>query len=245
MSRYSIYKVKDKAETYYTKKDIIFDLPMRLLIVGKSQFSGKSNLLVNLICRDEYYNKDFAGEDIFLVSPSIYSDAKLEKLVNVKNIPETNLMEEYDEEVLIALYDLLEKEYKENVADRVRPTNKLIVFDDCSFSGVFKKKINGIVSKIFSNGRHINLSVIITSQKYSDLSTSSRENASGAIFFDCSNKQLDLIEADHNRLLHGKKAFLEMFREVLQEPYSFLVVNYSNPKENRYMDKDFSPVKPK
>ena len=112
MSKYSIYKVIDKAESYYTKKDIIFDLPMRLLIVGKSQFSGKSNLLVNLMCRDEFYNKDYAGEDIYIVSPSIYSDAKLEKLVKVKNIPETNLMEEYDEEILIALYDLLEQEYK-------------------------------------------------------------------------------------------------------------------------------------
>jgi hypothetical protein len=241
-SKLSIYKVKDKAESYYTKKDVIFDLPMRLLIVGKSQFSGKSNLLVNLLCRDEYYNKDFAGEDIFLISPSIYSDAKLEKLVKVKNIPEENLMESYDEESIVALYDLLEQEYEENVADHVKPTNKLIVFDDMSFSGVFKKRINGIISKIYSNGRHINLSVISTSQKYSDLSTSSRENCSGAVFFNCSNKQLELIEADHNILLNGKKAFMIMFREALEEPHSFLVVNYSNNKESRYLDKHFNPI---
>ena len=244
MLKYSIYRVIDKAETYYTKKDVIFDLPMRLLIIGKSQFSGKSNLLVNLLCRDEYYNKDFAGEDIFLISPSIYSDAKLEKLVKVKNIPEENLMESYDEEMITALYDLLEKEYEENVEDGIKPSNKFIVFDDMSFSGVFKKKINGIISKIFSNGRHINLSVITTSQKYSDLSTSSRENCSGAIFFNCSNKQLELIEADHNILLDGKKAFMLMFREALEEPHSFLVVNYSNPKESRYLDKNFNPITP-
>jgi hypothetical protein len=172
MSKLSIFKVKDKAETYYTHKKRIFDLPMRLLIIGKSQFSGKSNLVVNLLCRDEYYNKDFAGEDIFIISPSIYSDAKLEKLVKIKNIPEENLYESYDESMITSIYDLLEQEYEENVADKIKPTNKLIVFDDMSFSGVFKKKINGIISKIFSNGRHINLSVITTSQKYSDLSTS-------------------------------------------------------------------------
>jgi hypothetical protein len=244
MSKLSIFKVKDKAETYYTHKKRIFDLPMRLLIIGKSQFSGKSNLVVNLLCRDEYYNKDFAGEDIFIISPSIYSDAKLEKLVKIKNIPEENLYESYDESMITSIYDLLEQEYEENVADKIKPTNKLIVFDDMSFSGVFKKKINGIISKIFSNGRHINLSVITTSQKYSDLSTSARENCSGAIFFQCSNKQLELIEADHNILLDGKKAFMKMFRGVLEEPHSFLVVNYSNPKEERYLDKDFNPVNP-
>lgn len=244
MSKLSIFRVKDTAEAYYTKKKRIFDLPMRLIIVGKSQFSGKSNLVVNLLCRDEFYNKDFAGEDIFIISPSIYSDAKLEKLVKIKNIPEENLYENYDEDYIISIYDLLEKEYEENVEDKVKPTNKLLIFDDCSFSGVFKKRINGIISKIFSNGRHINLSVILTSQKYSDISTSARENISGGIFFDCSNKQLDLVEADNNRLLDGKKAFLNMFRDTLQHPYSFFVVNYSNPKEERYLDKDFNPVNP-
>ena len=244
MSKYSIYKVIDKAESYYTKKDIIFDLPMRLLIVGKSQFSGKSNLLVNLMCRDEFYNKDYAGEDIFIVSPSIYSDAKLEKLVKVKNIPETNLMEEYDEEILIALYDLLEQEYKENVEDKIRPTNKIIIFDDCSFSGVFKKKIFGIISKIFCNGRHINLSVIITSQKYTDLSKTSRDNCSGLIIFDTSNDVLEKIEKENNRLLGGRKEFMLMARQVLEEPYSFLVVNFSNTKESRYLDKNFNPITP-
>jgi hypothetical protein len=243
-NKLAIYCVKDKAESYYTKKDVIFDLPMRLLIVGKSQFSGKSNLIVNLLCRDEYYNKDFAGEDIFLISPSIYSDAKLEKLVKVKNIPEENLMETYDEDMIMALYDLLEEEYEENVADHVKPTNKLIVFDDMSFSGVFKKKINGVISKIYSNGRHINVSVISTSQKYSDLSTSSRENCSGAVFFNCSNKQMDLLEADHNILSDGKKAFQKMFRKTLEEPYSFFVVNYSNDKDSRYLDKYFNPISP-
>jgi hypothetical protein len=113
-----------------------------------------------------------------------------------------------------------------------------------SFSGVFKKKINGVISKIYSNGRHINLSVISTSQKYSDLSTSSRENCSGSIFFNCSNKQMDLIESDHNILLDGKKPFQKMFRKTLEEPHSFLVVNYSNNKDSRYLDKNFNPVHP-
>ena len=114
----SIYKVKDEADKYYTKKDLIFDIPFRLLIVGKSQLSGKSNILVNLLLRDEFYNKDFNGENIFLVSPSIKNDEKIKKIIKIKEIPEENLFTEYDEDVLKELYKMLEEEYEEAVANR-------------------------------------------------------------------------------------------------------------------------------
>jgi hypothetical protein len=237
----SIYKVKDQAETYYTKKDIIFDIPFRLLIVGKSQLSGKSNILVNLLLRDEFYNNDFDGSNIFLVSPSITNDEKLKKIIKVKEIPEENLFLEYDEDVLKELYQMLQDEYEEAKANGEKPQNKLIIFDDMSYNGALKAKQHGIINKIFSNGRHINLSIITTAQKYSDLLTSSRENANGAIFFNCSNKQLELIEADHN-YLGSKKEFMNMFRKVMDEKHSFLVVNYTNPKEQRYLNKDFDVI---
>jgi hypothetical protein len=130
----SIYKVKDEAETYYTKKDLIFDVPFRLLIVGKSQLSGKSNILVNLLLRDEFYNKDFDGSNIFLVSPSITNDEKLKKIIKVKEIPDENLFSEYDEDVLKQLYQMLQDEYEEAKANGEKPQNKLIIFDDMSYN---------------------------------------------------------------------------------------------------------------
>jgi len=237
-----IYKVKDKAESYYTKKDTIFDIPLRLLIVGKSQLSGKSNILVNLLLRDEFYNKDFDGDDIFLVSPSIKNDEKLKNVIKIKEIPDENLFLEYDEDILKELYKMLQEEYEESVSNLEKPKNKIIIFDDASYGGDLKKKSNGIINKIFSNGRHINLSVIITAQKYSDILSAARENCNGAIFFNCSNKQLELIEADHN-YLKSKKEFMTMFRNTMNDgKYSFLVVNYTNPKEERYLDKNFDII---
>lgn len=237
----SIYKVKDEADKYYTKKDLIFDIPFRLLIVGKSQLSGKSNILVNLLLRDEFYNKDFNGENIFLVSPSIKNDEKIKKIIKIKEIPEENLFTEYDEDVLKELYKMLEEEYEEAVANKETPQNKLIIFDDMSYNGDLKAKKHGIINKIFSNGRHINLSIITTAQKYSDLLTASRENCNGCILFNCSNRQLEMIEADHN-FLETKKEFMKMFRNVMNEKHAFLVVNYTNPKEQRYLDKNFDVI---
>lgn len=237
----SIYKVKDEAETYYTKKDLIFDVPFRLLIVGKSQLSGKSNILVNLLLRDEFYNKDFDGSNIFLVSPSITNDEKLKKIIKVKEIPEENLFLEYDEDVIKELYKILQDEYEEAKANGDKPQNKLIIFDDASYDGDLKSKKHGIINKIFSNGRHIMLSAIITSQKYSDILTSCRLNCNGAIIFNTNNRELEMIEADHN-YLETKKEFMKMFRNVMNEKHSFLVVNYTNPKEQRYLDKIFDVI---
>ena len=237
----SIYKVKDEAETYYTKKDLIFDVPFRLLIVGKSQLSGKSNILVNLLLRDEFYNKDFDGSNIFLVSPSITNDEKLKKIIKVKEIPEDNLFSEYDEDVIKELYKILQDEYEEAKANGDKPQNKLIIFDDASYDGDLKSKKHGIINKIFSNGRHIMLSAIITSQKYSDILTSCRLNCNGAIIFNTNNRELEMIEADHN-YLETKKEFMKMFRNVMNEKHSFLVVNYTNPKEQRYLNKNFDVI---
>jgi hypothetical protein len=236
-----IYKVIDGAENFYTKKDKIFDIPFRLLIVGKSQLSGKSNLLVNLLLRDEFYNLDFKPEDIYLVSPSATTDDKLIKFIQVKDIPESNIMDNFDEDVIAELYKMLEEEYEDDVKEKVKPSNKLLVLDDMSFGGALKKKSNGILAKIFSNGRHINLSIIVTAQKYTDIATSARENCSGAIFFNCSTKQLELISADHN-YANKKQAFINSFRRVMSDRHSFFVVNYSNPKESRYMDTNFEPI---
>ena len=43
MKKIEILKVKDDAEKYYTAKSQIFDLPMKIAIIGASQRSGKTN----------------------------------------------------------------------------------------------------------------------------------------------------------------------------------------------------------
>jgi hypothetical protein len=236
-----IYKVIDKADSYYTKKDLIFDLPLRIGIIGASQRSGKSSVIVNLVCRDEFYNKDFKGENIYIISPSIENDLKLKKMIEVKDIPDHNLFTEYDEGLLEELYNMLAEDYKNSVDSREKPTNKLIIMDDLSYSGALKNKTHGIISKLFCNGRHILVSTLLTSQKYSDLLTTCRENLNGAVLFSCSNKQLDLIEQDHN-FLKNKKDFNNMFRDATKEKHSFFVVNYTNG-EDLYQDSNFNFIK--
>jgi len=238
-----IYKVKDKNEKHYTKKDILSDIPFRMLIVGKSQLSGKTNFLCNILGQENFYKNDFKkGENIFLISASLNNDNKLQKLIQCLDIEHTNLYDTFDENIIEALYEMIQEEFEEKVRNNQKPDNYLIIFDDMSFSGIFKGKNFGIINKMFSNGRHINLSVIITAQKYSDIMTSARENMTMGVFFNCSDKQLDLITEDINYLT-TKKLFKKKFREITSEKHSFFVVNFTNDKDEMYLNKNFEPIK--
>ena len=243
MSAIEIFKVKDKNEKHHIKKGRMFDVPFRLLVVGKSQ-SGKSNIAVNLLLQEDtrLYKDVFQGEDIYIFSPSAKSDYKLKTLIEEKEIPKENIFGGYDEDVIEALYELVKDEYEEAIQEGEKPIPKLFIFDDMSAGGSLKAKTNGIIAKIFMNGRHIMLSSLVTAQKFSDIPTSARENATGAIFFSCSNKQLELIENDFN-YMKTKNDFREMFRDATNEPYSFFVVNLSNPLDSRYMNKNFQPIR--
>lgn len=241
MKPIQIYRVKDAKEKHYKNKGMLFDLPMKLLLCGKSQYSGKSSIILNYFCQNDerLYKNDF--EEIYIFSGSASTDNKIKTLIAQLDIPEENIHSEFNEDMLEAIYDLTEEEYEESIENGESPKHVLLILDDISFNGDLKKKNNGILNKVFCNGRHINLSIIVTSQKYSQLHTCQRENATGVICWSCTDKQLELIADDHN-ILDSKKQFKKMFRTVTEKPYTALVINYSNPKDDRYMNINFEPI---
>jgi len=236
MKDYSILKVKDKTDSYYTKK-FPFDLSFRLIIVGKSFLSGKSTVILNLLLRDIYYKDHFKGQDIYIITNN-KMDNKMRILKEEKDIDADHFME-FSEENLEAIYEEVEEKVMEAVADGKKPPNSLIVIDDVAFTGALKEKMNGTLSRIACNGRHINLSMIVTAQKYSQLSTVIRTNASGAILFSNSAKEVEAMEQDLN-YLESKKDFIKMFRNATKGRNQFMVVSFSN--DDIYLDSKFKPL---
>ena len=104
-------------------------------------------------------------------------------------IPPENRMI-YNESALEILYESLEEEFMTETIDGGKPSNRLIIFDDCGYSGSLKNKQHGIISRLICNGRHMNLSQIYTSQRFSQCSTVLRTNLTGAILFDCRRYEL-------------------------------------------------------
>ena len=68
---YKILKVRDKNDSYYTPVDRLFDLPFRLLINGKSQLSGKTSVILNLLLNPQFgYSNYFEGDNIWIITLS-------------------------------------------------------------------------------------------------------------------------------------------------------------------------------
>lgn len=240
-SKYSILKVRDKNDKYYTPVDKLFDVPFRVLINGKSQLSGKTTVVLNMLLNPAFgYNEMFDGDDIYIVSNNKL-DNKLAMMADKLDIPEDNRFE-YDEDYLEILYDDMEESFMDETSEGGKPQNRLIIFDDCGYSGSLKNKQSGIISKMICNGRHLNLSQIYTSQRFSQVSTTLRTNLTGAILFNTSMKELELITEDMN-YMSNKKEFVKIFRETTKEPRQFLVVNFSNKPEEMYMNSNFEPIK--
>ena len=238
MPKRTICKIKDITDTYYTKHDL-FDLPLRLLLCGKSQLSGKSTFILNLF-RDSFFGKFFKGQNIYYISDNKV-DNKLRLLQQFKEIPDENIMP-YDEDILTELYDTLEENFMEAVDEKEKPPNVMIVFDDVGHSNSLKNKQAGIVSKLISNGRHINCSQIYSIQNYTMASTTLRNQVTGAILFSMSNKSLDMVEQDFN-YTDSRKTFLKMFNDVARsKPHSFLAVSFTRGAGEMYMDSDFKAI---
>ena len=140
MKPIQIYKCKDKKEKYYTDKGLCFDLPFRILLVGKSQYSGKSSFILNCLAQtdERLYKKDF--DEIFIFSGSLTTDNKIKEVILQHEIAEENLHEEFDEDMLEAIFDLTKEDYEDAIENGEKPKNTLIILDDISYSGDLKKK---------------------------------------------------------------------------------------------------------
>jgi len=236
---YNILKVRDHCDSYYEEIPHLFDMPFRILINGRSQYSGKTTIILNLLINPEFpYHNKFKGENIYICSNNKL-DNKLKIMMERLEIPDANSFM-YDEAYLEQLYMKLEDEFNDEIMEDGKPAARLIIFDDCGYSGSLKNKTNGIVSRMICNGRHLNLSQIYTSQKYSQCSTTLRTNITGAILFGTTSREIELISDDMN-YLETKKAFNQMYVRVTREPRSFLVVNFSNGRDC-YMDKGFKTI---
>jgi len=236
MKDYSILKVKDKTDSYYTHLKDIFDIPFRLIIVGRSFLSGKSTVILNLLLRDNFYKDHFKdGEDIYIISNN-KMDNKMRILKTEKDIDSSHFME-FSEENLEMIYEEVEEKVLAAVADGKKPPNSIVIVDDCAQA--LKEKMNGTLSRIATQGRHINMSLIVTSQKWSLLPTVLRCNASGAILFGNSAKEVDAMADDLN-YLDSKKEFVKMFRKATSGKNQFMAVSFSN--DEIYLDSQFKPI---
>jgi hypothetical protein len=235
---------------YIVDKGDLPNLPFRWLIVGPSQFSGKTTVIANMLLRPydntdsagkDYYKDNFKGENLYIITPSADIDHKWKKLIEYKKIPPENVFSSYEEDDLKGIQERVEEKFKEAVAEGEKPEHSLVILDDCSFDGSLKKKVCGAISKLFCNSRHILLSSILTSQKYSDIPTTCRVNSTAMILFELTEPEIEQLRKDVG--LTSLKEFTSMIETLTDQPHSFMVVNRKFKRADRFQDQYFRPYR--
>ena len=163
--------MKDKSDSFTVNKNTVFSLPMRLIICGRTG-CGKSAKLGNLLLRDDMYRKDFKPENIYIFSGSLHGDMKLATIIKELDIPDSNLFDDFDEQIGNVLYDQIVENYNESLDDKLKPEHSLFIFDDLSFTNrMNKSKKDSILDRLMCNGRKFLISTILLNQKMTQLST--------------------------------------------------------------------------
>ena len=237
-------RARDKTDSFATKIPIMPSLPMRLLINGRSG-SGKSSLLLSLFLQDDYPYKNIFndGDNIYVFSPCAAggSDYKLDVLIEEMSVPDSNCFDDIDDDLINDLYDNIVEDYREKIRNKEKPENILIIIDDFSSSGVMSSKRFNAVAKLFCNSRKVLCSIVVLQQSYLHTNKTIRENATGLILFNTSQKSLEAIEGDNN-YLKSKKQFFTMFRENVIEAHDFLAIVYSNTHKDMYLNSSFEVI---
>ena len=242
-SNIKILAMKDPIDKYKIKKDYIGDLPMRAVILGNSG-SGKTSLLALMVIDplDQFYGNDFDGSNIFLFSGSLKTDAKISGIIKSKEIPEENVFDDYYDEELGLIYELIEDNVKLAKEEGERVPHSLIILDDLTFNSKISAKRNNNIKKVYLNGRKNLISIICVSQSYTTgLQPAIRENTNLLICYNMSQRQLERVENDHN-YLDSKRSFIDMFRDNVSERHDFMVINHSNKFKELYLDTNFNVI---
>ena len=234
--------------------------PFTTYIVA-SKGSGKTVLWINLLTRPEFLKGVF--NQVIIYSPTAKLDEKLNILKTTNGIisPNTKLIKllgklqkenilshpkdiEHEEQItslteadfkedldMDELGDIVKeqkyiiKQFGKQFADKI-----LLVLDDCISAKVLKSRA---FRQLVFNSRHVNISMIIISQSYYQLDKSIRNNNSHLILFESGNKkEIQSIYEENNSGLSFDE-FFQIYRECVDAPFGFLVVNYQNPKKYR------------
>ena len=183
---------------------------------------GKTNLIINLLDRPRFYKNKF--DKVILFSNTYHND-KIWKAC--KSIDEENVHIDYSDETLQEIID----EQRQSIEDE-NPVNTLIIFDDIIQQ---INKHSSLINKLVMRNRHYYLTIWITTQKYSLVSPTIRNNTSYYVLFGIKNrKEKDFIINELSDNI-SEDDFTKIWDYALDgKNYNFMVISVKDKPEKMY-----------
>ena len=206
--------------------DFLPAAPFRMLFVAPSN-SGKSLIIGNLLSKPEFGLKQTFKSNIWMFSPTYENGDPSYHGVNIKK---ENIYNSYDENAINAILN----EQRSIIAKRgkKRSPHLLFVLDDL-ITAIPQSRHSQLVTLFFS-GRHVKVSLIVTSQTAKSIPKPIRLNASAMIILRVNNIEVKALAEEQQVDID---IFEEMYRTATAEPYSFLFINLTKPISERYYER--------
>jgi hypothetical protein len=208
-----------------------FEVLNKVICLCAKRNSGKSVLLKYIVKANKCL-----FDKIFVICPSetinkFYSDI----------VPPENIFESYNSEWVEALMKKLTQINSKREKDE--KINVLLILDDvCSDVNLHGGKDATSLKKIFTRGRHMNLTLIMTQQYIYHIPPIARSNCDYFLCGQMNKQSLDLL---CNEFLMGnlsKKEFLDMFYNSTSN-YGFLIINQNSIKNNDDLDEIYGVLR--
>jgi GTP-binding protein EngB required for normal cell division len=216
------------------KDGIMPPFPSSTIICGRSG-SGKSNLMLNMLTRDDlcgnYYHY------IVVMSPTA---GKTDDLYKHLNIPDENFIEDFKPEFLEQLIESRKKEIEEKGIEIVAKKSRcLIILDDVIANREFLQ--SNECMKLFALLRHYLCSVMILIQSFTKVSRACRLNSNSIMIFPSCQNEVQILLDEVTPAGMKKRDFEKVIDYATAEPYNFLYIN-NKAKKGEHIRKNLDEI---
>jgi len=218
----------------FNPKSMFQDVKNPFIIMSASRRSGKTFTL-----RDMLYKSKAKFDALYLISNTGEVNVDYDYIPDKNKVPTSEMNN---------LIDQLMEKQKELKTKKQDPLSILLIFDDILNDANLMKRKSNVINDLATLGRHYGFSVIVLTQKFNALTTTTRGNADYAMM--CRTRNEADIEAFAETYLTGenegvevigsnkRKAFgKDLYFKIVENDFSWMVIH--NTKQNSHGYKEF------
>lgn len=192
--------------------------PFSILISGRSG-SGKTNVLLNLLTRKEFYGNYFHYTVVF--SPTAGNG---DDMYDILKLPKENIKNDFSENDLNQLIQSRKAMIEEKGIEWTSKNSRvLIILDDIIADTHFLNSPGAL--KMFALLRHYLCSVVVLTQSYKKIPRSLRLNVNGTIIFPATQSEVEILLDEITPAGLKKRDFERLITDATEGQYDFLYIN--------------------